>query len=95
MLEISPSDCGAAFAVRVAPRASADAVAGVENSALKVRLTAPPVEGAANKALIKLLAKALGVSKGSVRLIAGQKSKNKRLLVEGLTPEQVRERLGL
>ena len=81
--------------MRVAPRASRNELAGVEAGALKVRLTAPPVEGAANQALIKLLAKSLGVAKGKISVVSGERSRNKRVLVEGLSPDEVRGRLGL
>lgn len=83
------------LAVRVAPRASRNELAGVEAGALKVRLTAPPVEGAANQALVKLLAKTLGVAKGKVMVISGEHSRNKRVLVEGLGLDELRGRLGL
>ncbi|BEQ14475.1 DUF167 domain-containing protein [Desulfoferula mesophila] len=86
---------GASLAVRVAPRASRNELAGVEAGALKVRLTAPPVEGAANQALVKLLAKSLGVAKGKISVVSGERSRNKRVLVEGLSPDEVRGRLGL
>jgi uncharacterized protein (TIGR00251 family) len=83
------------LAVRVAPRASRNELAGVEAGALKVRLTAPPVEGAANQALVKLLAKSLGVAKGKISVVSGERSRNKRVLVLGLSPEELRGRLGL
>ena len=86
---------GVSFAVKVAPRASRNELAGLEAGALKVRLTAPPVEGAANQALIKLLAKELKVAKGKVAVVSGERSRNKRVEVIGLGPEQLRKRLGL
>lgn len=94
-LDIQATADGAAFGVKVAPRASREEVRSVEAGALKVMLTAPPVEGAANKALVKLLAKQLGVAKGRVKVIAGEKSRAKRVLVQGLAPGQVLARLGL
>ena len=65
-LHIREQDGAITFEVRVAPRASRNRVVGVQDGALKVALTAPPVDGAANEALKKLLAKSLGVSKSSV-----------------------------
>ena len=78
------------FAVRVSPRASRDAIAGVHDGALKVALTAPPVEGAANAALIALLAKALGVAKRAVTIASGEASRQKRVQIEGVTASDVR-----
>jgi len=89
LLDIRQEKSGASFAVKVAPRASHNKISGVAGGALKVRLTAPPVDGAANQALVKLLAKALGLAKGKVRVIKGFKSRDKRILVEGLEPDQV------
>ncbi len=94
-LELQRGAQGVILPVRVTPRASRSALAGVREGALVVRLTAPPVEGAANRALVKLLAKELGVAKGRVRVVSGERSRNKRVLVEGLAADQVRERLGL
>ena len=65
------------FTVRVQPRASRNEVAGVHGAALKVRVTAPPVEGAANSAVIALLAEVLGVPRGAVRIVSGDSSRNK------------------
>ncbi|HEY8427830.1 MAG TPA: DUF167 family protein [Sandaracinaceae bacterium] len=78
------------FGVRVSPRASRDAIAGVHDGALKVSLTAPPVEGAANAALIALLAKALDVPKRAVRITSGESSRIKRVEIEGVSAEAVR-----
>ncbi|KMY67815.1 hypothetical protein AAU61_08070 [Desulfocarbo indianensis] len=89
MLEIRTEKGGASFWVKVSPRASQDKIAEVAQGALKVRLTAPPVEGAANQALVKLLAKALGLARGKVRVIKGHKSRDKRVLVEDLEPDQI------
>jgi hypothetical protein len=78
------------FAVRVQPRASRSEVAGVHGDALKVRLSAPPVDGAANEALVRLLAEALGVPRRAVRIESGHGSRTKRVEVEGVEPEAVR-----
>lgn len=92
-LRIEESDGGVTFAVRVIPRASRDEVCGVHDGALKVKLTAPPVEGAANAALVRLLAKKLGVSRGAVRILQGEAGRQKRLRVEGADSAMVRARL--
>lgn len=89
MLDIRQEKGGASFAVKVAPRASQNQISQVSEGALKVRLTAPPVDGAANQALVKLLAKALGLSRSKVQVIKGFKSRDKRVLVEGLEPNQI------
>lgn len=81
------------FRVRVVPRASRDEVAGLQGEALRVRLTAPPVEGAANRALVDFLAKRLGVRKGQVRILSGETSRDKVVAVEGLSAEEVQARL--
>lgn len=94
-MELKQVPGGVLLPVRVQPRASRNQVVGADGEALKVRLTAPPVDGAANQALVKFLAKALGVSKGRLSLVSGQKSRHKLLRVEGLDPSQVAERLGL
>lgn len=75
--------------VRVVPRASRDAIVGEHDGALKIALTAPPVDGAANAALIALVACALGVPKRAVTLVRGQTSKQKTLDVEGASLEAI------
>lgn len=69
--------------VRVVPRASSSAVAGEHNGALRVRVAAPPVEGAANEELARLLARSLGVPLRAVEVISGHASKTKRVRVYG------------
>jgi uncharacterized protein (TIGR00251 family) len=81
------------FSVRVTPRASQDKIAGWEGDVLRVRVTAPPVEGRANEALLRLLARALDVPKSRLRLVGGQRQRNKVVAVEGLSAEEVRVRL--
>jgi uncharacterized protein (TIGR00251 family) len=79
----------------VQPRAARDGVVGIQGDAVKVRLTAPPVEGKANQALVRFLAKQLGVPRNAVELTAGAGSRRKTVQVAGLSPQQARERLGL
>ena len=78
------------FEVRVAPRASRNAIAGIHEGALKVSLTAPPVGGAANDALKKLLAKALGIPKSNIEIIRGEHSRNKTLRIRGVSREALK-----
>lgn len=85
----------ARFRVRVQPRASANELVGREGEAIKVRLTAPPVEGKANRALLEFLAERLGVSKRALAIVAGEGARNKVVEVEGLTEAEVDRRLGL
>jgi uncharacterized protein (TIGR00251 family) len=78
------------FEVRAQPRASRTEVAGTHGEAIKIRLAAPPVEGAANAELIAFLARRLGVSKSAVRIVKGERGKNKLVEVAGVSEEQVR-----
>ncbi|HEY0004711.1 MAG TPA: DUF167 domain-containing protein [Pyrinomonadaceae bacterium] len=71
------------FTVRVVPRASKSGVAGLMDGALRVRLAAPPVEGAANEELVRTLARALDVSPRSVEIMSGHTSKIKQVRVQG------------
>ena len=80
---------GVTFAVRVAPRASRNQIVGVEGGALKIKLTAPPVEGAANAALIEFVAAWLGVRRSAVSVVSGDKARNKLVRVNGVTRQQV------
>jgi uncharacterized protein (TIGR00251 family) len=77
------------FAVRVQPRASQTEIVGEYNGAIKVRLTAPPVEGAANDALVDLLAKELGVARRDIRIVSGASSRSKTIEVAGVDPASV------
>jgi hypothetical protein len=80
--------------VRLQPRASRDELLGWnEEGTLRVRVKAPPVDGAANAALIQLLAKRLGVAKNRVTLIAGATARNKVVEIEGVTDEELRKEL--
>jgi uncharacterized protein (TIGR00251 family) len=86
---------GAILAVRVVPRSSKTVIDGVVDGSLRVRLAAPPVDGAANAALIELISHECGIPKSRVTIIAGERAKRKRLLLRGLDAAQVRVRLGL
>lgn len=83
----------ARLTVHLTPRAARDAVGGFEGETLRVRVTAPPVEGRANAALVRLLAARLGVGQGAVRIVAGQGARTKVVAVDGLTFAAVRARL--
>jgi uncharacterized protein (TIGR00251 family) len=87
-------DGGVEITLRVSPRASRDAIGGTHDGALKVALTAPPVEGEANEALRALFAKALGVGKRAITIVRGDHARTKTVFVEGLTEAELRERVG-
>lgn len=95
MIAIDETGNGVRFSVHVQPRAARSGIAGMHGSAVKVRLQAPPVDGAANDALISLLAQSLGVPRREVSILAGATSRLKRVEVRGLTARLARERLGL
>jgi uncharacterized protein (TIGR00251 family) len=86
---------GASFAVKVHPRARKDAITGEIEDALKVSLTAPPVDGKADAACIDFLAKLLKVPCSSVTIASGKTSRNKVIVVAGLSADVVRARLGV
>ncbi len=82
---------GVSFEVRVQPRSSKMEITGVQDGALRVRLTAPPVEGAANIQCIELLSRKMKVPKRSIRIASGARARRKRLKVLGLGIEEVRD----
>ncbi len=90
MIEISENGDGITFKVRVVPRASRTAILGDHDGAVKVAIASPPVEGAANAELIKLLAKHLDVPKTSIEILSGATSRAKKLRIDGITPERLR-----
>ncbi len=92
-LDIRATEAGLTLRVRVQPRASRDALSGERDGALVVRLTAPPVEGAANEALARVLGKALGVAPSAVRVVSGATGRNKVVSVAGVDAVTARERL--
>ena len=81
---------GVLLRVRVQPRASRNAVLVDPDSRIRVTLTSPPVAGAANRALIEVLARKLGIPKGAVALVRGEKSRDKTLSLVGMTAAEVR-----
>ena len=77
------------LAVRLTPRAALDAVDGVGEGVLRVRVSAPPVDGAANAALVRLIASELKVPKGSVRIVSGESSRSKVIAVDDVSREAI------
>lgn len=78
--------------VLVKPRASRDSIEGWQEGALIVRLCAPPVEGAANKALVKILAAKAGIARGRVRVVSGEKSRSKTVEFDGIPLKELTEK---
>ncbi len=81
---------GVLISLHVQPRASRNEIVGLQGEELKVRLTSPPVDGAANRLCTEFFARLLGVARSGVTLVAGEKSRHKRVLVRGLSLEEVR-----
>jgi uncharacterized protein (TIGR00251 family) len=94
LIPIRDTDKGATFAVRVQPRASRNAIAGEMGDALKLALTAPPVEGKANEACVDFLAILLKVPRSSITIASGESSRNKVIRIAGLSASEVGIRLG-
>jgi uncharacterized protein len=86
------SDC--ILKIRLTPRGSRNEVLGWESDTLRVKITAPPVEGAANKACVEFIAERLGVKRAQVSIISGEKSRDKILRISGLNGENVRAIIG-
>jgi uncharacterized protein len=93
LLSIRELQGGVEFAVKVHPRAKKNAITGELGGALKVSLTAPPVDGRANEACIEFFAKLLKVPRTSVTIASGQSSRNKVVRIAGISAGDVRERL--
>jgi uncharacterized protein (TIGR00251 family) len=93
MIPIRTAGSAVTFAVKLHPRAKKNAVTGELGDALKLALTAPPLEGKANEACIEFLAKLLKVPRSSVTIAAGQTSRHKLIRVEGLSAEETGRRL--
>lgn len=89
MIPIRQTSTGVTFQVRVQPRAKKNAIVGEVGEALKLALTAPPVEGRANQACIAFLAEVLNVARSSITIASGESSRNKVIRVAGLSAEQV------
>ncbi len=86
---------GVRIEIRVQPRASRNTISGMRAGILRIRVTAPPVDGQANAAAIALLAQALDVPKSSIRLVKGASSRQKTLAIESMSQEEVNQRLYL
>ena len=93
MISIHDTPAGATFQVKVHPRARKNAITGVVGDALKLTLTAPPVEGRANEACVKFLTEFLNVPRSSVTIAAGESSRQKLIRIAGMRAAQVEDKL--
>jgi len=89
LLEIVEKDSSVTFSVRVIPRSSRTEIVGEHDSALKIKLKSPPVEGAANEELVRFLSKLFGVTKAQLDIISGQTSRNKRIRISDLSADKI------
>ena len=86
---------GVILPVRAVPRASKNEIQGVHGDALKVRLQAPPVEGKANLALIRVLSDELGIPRAQLSIATGETGRNKAVLITGISKTELLKRLSL
>jgi uncharacterized protein (TIGR00251 family) len=84
-MSVSDSEYSYSFTVRVVPRASRSEVVGIHDGVLKLRIASAPVDGAANREVITILAKHFGVSKSDISIVSGETSKNKRIKIANLS----------
>ena len=89
MVLLRESKKGLTFDIQVIPHASRAEIAGVQEGAFKVKVTAPPVEGAANEACIKLLANELGLKKSQIKISSGAKSRKKTVMIKDISKEEL------
>lgn len=89
-LDLKSGDKGTLLRVRVVPRSSRTQLDGVKDGALHVRLNAPPVDGAANKALREILAKSLKCPRGAIEIVRGERSRDKTIMIYQMDPAAIR-----
>ena len=90
---LKESTSGVTFAIKVHPRARKNAITGTVGDALKLALTAPPVDGKANQAVIEFFADLFAITRSSVTIASGETSRTKVIRVSGISADQVRQRL--
>jgi uncharacterized protein (TIGR00251 family) len=95
MIPVSESAQGVSFAVKVHPRARKNAITGIAGDALKLSLTAPPVEGKANQAVVEFFADLFDIPRSSVTIASGATSRNKSVRIAGMSRSSVEQRLAL
>jgi hypothetical protein len=91
---VRATEDGATLDVFVQPRAATEGIVGIHGRSLKVKVTAPPLEDRANKAVEKLIARALGIARSNVSVVAGSKSRSKQIAVRGMGARAVQEAIG-
>ncbi len=91
MIDCLEKDGRLSFTVRVVPRASRSEIVGEFDGTLRVRLAAPPVEGAANEELIRMLARSFGLPRAAVEIVTGHSSRVKQVRVDGLKPSDLKK----
>ncbi len=92
-LKVQETSCGIVFHVRLQPRASRNSVMGIFDNSVKICLTTPPVDGKANAACIEFLAGIFGVAKKQVKIVSGDKSRNKIIEIAGINKNIFWERI--
>lgn len=95
MFWIKDTENGAVFKVKVQPRAAKNEIVGLLDDAVKLRITAPPVDGAANEAVVKFFSGLFRVPKNAVRIMSGETSRSKTVEIAGLTGEDIKKELNL
>src|SRR5690349_4688745 len=93
MIPVTESSKGISFSIRIHPRARKNAITGVIGDALKLALTAPPVEGRANQAVIEFFAELFEIPRSSITITSGETSRNKKVRIAGLTRAAIVARL--
>lgn len=94
-MKLTPKSGGLALAVKVVPGASRTRIVGPYGDGLKITVSAPPERGAANDAVIELLAAALQIPRSDIQILSGHTNPRKQLLITGLNTETIQERLGI
>lgn len=92
-LQIKKCKSGVQFSAYILPRSSQNKISGLRGNALKIKLTAPPVDGEANKALLKFLARALKTPPGNISIVNGAAGRNKSISIEGFDEEKLMAKL--
>jgi uncharacterized protein (TIGR00251 family) len=95
VLDIVTTNSGVILSIRTQPGSSKNRIIGEYGGRLKLAVTAAPEKGKANKAVIELLADTLHINESSIQIISGESSRDKRLMIEGLTPEDIKSLLNL